>query len=605
MENFKKEKISIPVFLYFIIDFIVIVGMFYFARYLVQLNEKNTLVTFSLYKNFLVYIAVYLLIAVNLKVYRRKFDQSTFIDILYISCAFLIAALAIMSYQLIFYKMILFRFTIVVAVLTIVMTQLYRFLFLLLMDIQVQATNKDKKRALIIGAGEAGRSVVSQMRNLGKFDCWPIGYLDDDPAKQNNYYSGIPVLGTINDLQDVVARYDIEQILIAIPSADSEVTRKISQMCLKSGIPTDIIPYIEDALTGKIKTDVIRTINVEDILGREKVVLSLGGLREQIENKTVLVTGAGGTIGSEICRQLVKLNPSRLVLLGHGENSIYLIHKELRNLIIDTQLNCVICDIKDKKRLDYIFQMHRPDVVYHAAAHKHVPLMEENVLEAIHNNIFGTYNVVTCAKNHNTKYFVMISTDKAVNPTSVMGATKRIAEEIVRAVNDECSDMRYIAVRFGNVLGSRGSVVPLFQEQIAKGGPVTITDRRMIRYFMSIPEAASLVLRSGSLEDAGEIYVLDMGEPVRILDLAKTMIQLSNRTEDEIKIVEIGIRSGEKLYEELITSKEKIMHKVDNKIFVANTQKMDVELLKDYLAVVNTLSEEQAKIRTLDLARMR
>ena len=328
---------------------------------------------------------------------------------------------------------------------------------------------------------------------------------------------------------------------------------------------------MEEMASGKISMSRLKKIDVVDLLGRDEVQLDIDSIKDQITGKTILVTGAGGSIGSEICRQVIRFNPRKLILIGHGENSIYMIDRELRNehKINETEIIPLIADVQDRDKVFDIMHVYRPDIVYHAAAHKHVPLMEYNPREAVKNNIYGSKNVAEAAKSVQVKNFVMVSTDKANNPPNVMGATKRIAEMIVTGLNEEgCT--KFSAVRFGNVLGSRGSVIPVFREQIAKGGPITVTDFRMTRYFMTIPEASRLVIQSGALAKGGEIFILDMSEPVKIVDLAKNMIRLSGYSEDEIEIVETGIRPGEKLYEELLLDKERNDEAVFEKIFVGN-----------------------------------
>jgi FlaA1/EpsC-like NDP-sugar epimerase len=345
------------------------------------------------------------------------------------------------------------------------------------------------------------------------------------------------------------------------------------------------MPSVEEIASGKISISKFKEIDVVDLLGREEVQLDIDSIKDQITDKIILVTGAGGSIGSEICRQVIKFNPKKLLLLGHGENSIYLIDRELKSKYKEktTDICPIIADVQDRERMFEIMEQYRPDIVYHAAAHKHVPLMEYNPRESVKNNIYGTKNVAEAAKKNNVKNFVMVSTDKANNPPNVMGATKRIAEMIVTGLNEE-GKTKFSAVRFGNVLGSRGSVIPVFREQIAKGGPITVTDFRMTRYFMTIPEASRLVIQSGALAKGGEIFVLDMSEPVKIVDLAKNMIRLSGYSEEDIEIVETGIRPGEKLYEELLLDKERNDEQVFDKIFVGNIKGYDLNKVMDFVS---------------------
>ena len=410
--------------------------------------------------------------------------------------------------------------------------------------------------------------------------------MDDDKNKQNTYLHGVKVVGTTEQIPEIVGNYEVEQIVIAIPSLAPDDYERIVEYCQQTEVKVNAMPKYEQVITGKLSVSKLQEIDIADLLGRKEVKLDQQSLKSNLKCKTVLVTGAGGSIGSELCRQIAQFCPARLLLLGHGENSIYLIHKELSSRYKDDiELIPIIADIQDRERIFHIMETYRPDRVYHAAAHKHVPLMEYNPTEAVKNNIYGTRNVAEAAKAAGVAKFVMISTDKAVNPPNVMGATKRVAEMVVTSLNEEGKTL-FSAVRFGNVLGSRGSVVPLFKEQIAKGGPITVTDFRMTRYFMTIPEASRLVIQAGALMQGGEVFVLDMGEPVKILDLAKKMITLSGHTEEEIQIQEAGIRPGEKLYEELLSAKEKVNDQVYEKIFVGNVQslpKIEVDSYVDSL----------------------
>lgn len=433
-------------------------------------------------------------------------------------------------------------------------------------------TSEEVKNTLILGAGEGGRILYNSLlgsKTAGDINV--IGFIDDDPNKRHTYLSGKKVLGSIKDLPELVEKYEIAMITIAIPSLSRKKLREIFELIEPLHVKVNSMPSMEEVASGKINLSRLKEIDVVDLLGRDEVQLDIDAIKDQITGKTILVTGAGGSIGSEICRQVIRFNPRRLLLLGHGENSIYLIDRELRNNYSEcvTEIVPIIADIQDRKKIFAIMEDYQPEIVYHAAAHKHVPLMEYNPREAVKNNVYGTKNVAEAAKAAKVKNFVMVSTDKANNPPNVMGATKRIAEMIVTGLN-EAGCTKFSAVRFGNVLGSRGSVIPVFREQIANGGPITITDFRMTRYFMTIPEASRLVIQSGALAKGGEIFILDMGEAVKIIDLAKNMVRLSGYSEDEIEIVETGIRPGEKLYEELLLDKERNDQAVFEKIFVGN-----------------------------------
>lgn len=443
----------------------------------------------------------------------------------------------------------------------------------------------DGTKTLIVGSGDGASLFIKTAQQKSK-DLKIVAIVDDDKNKQNTYLHGVKVVGTTEQIPEIVGNYEVEQIVIAIPSLAPDDYERIVEYCQQTEVKVNAMPKYEQVITGKLSVSKLQEIDIADLLGRKEVKLDQQSLKSNIKCKTVLVTGAGGSIGSELCRQIAQFCPARLLLLGHGENSIYLIHKELSSRYKDDiELIPIIADIQDRERIFHIMETYRPDRVYHAAAHKHVPLMEYNPTEAVKNNIYGTRNVAEAAKAAGVAKFVMISTDKAVNPPNVMGATKRVAEMVVTSLNEEGKTL-FSAVRFGNVLGSRGSVVPLFKEQIAKGGPITVTDFRMTRYFMTIPEASRLVIQAGALMQGGEVFVLDMGEPVKILDLAKKMITLSGHTEEEIQIQEAGIRPGEKLYEELLSAKEKVNDQVYEKIFVGNVQslpKIEVDSYVDSL----------------------
>lgn len=467
---------------------------------------------------------------------------------------------------------------------------------------QRQESPLNKHRTLIIGAGEGGRILYNSilynsiLSSKAINDLEVIGFVDDDPNKYKTYLSGIKVIGNTKDLPRLIDELSIDMVTIAIPSLPRKRIREIFHLIESKEVKMNTMPSIEEIASGKINVSRLKEIDVVDLLGREEVKLDLDKLKSHISEKVILVTGAGGSIGSEICRQVLAFSPKKLLLLGHGENSIYLIHRELSGdpSYNKTEIIPIIADIQDREKIFHIMKEHQPDIVYHAAAHKHVPLMEYNPREAVKNNIKGTKNVAEAAKEANVKNFVMVSTDKANNPPNVMGATKRIAEMIVTGLNEENST-KFSAVRFGNVLGSRGSVIPVFREQIAKGGPITITDFRMTRYFMTIPEASRLVIQSGALAKGGEIFVLDMSEPVKILDLARNMIRLSGYTEEEIEIVETGIRPGEKLYEELLLDKERNDEQVYEKIFVGNIKGYPIQEVMEFVTGLSDDDKQLAK----------
>ncbi|EMF0062735.1 nucleoside-diphosphate sugar epimerase/dehydratase [Enterococcus hirae] len=455
-------------------------------------------------------------------------------------------------------------------------------------------SNEKKVRILIIGAGEGGQLLYqsflgSQIVN----NIEVVGFVDDDCNKWGTYLLGKKVLGNTREINQLIQTFRINMVTIAIPSLPKKKIQQLVQSIENKNIKVNMVPSFEEVATGKINVSQLKEVDVIDLLGREEVSLDLESISHQLEGQTILVTGAGGSIGSEICRQVLAFEPAKLILLGHGENSIYSIHRELTTLDPQRKVEIlpIIADIQDRERIFYLMEKYHPTIVYHAAAHKHVPLMEYNPTEAIKNNINGTKNVAEAAKKNHVKNFVMISSDKANRPPNVMGATKRIAEMLITSLN-QSGETKFSAVRFGNVLGSRGSVIPLFKEQILRGGPIIVTDFRMTRYFMTIPEASRLVIQSGALAKGGEIFVLDMDKPIKIVDLAKNMIHLSGYTEEDIEIVETGIRPGEKLYEELLLEKEKKETQIFEKIFVGDIKGFS---LKEVTQLIEQLPEDESE----------
>ena len=415
---------------------------------------------------------------------------------------------------------------------------------------------RQQRRVMIVGAGEAGRSVIGEIQNSKYLNQKICCIIDDDPGKVGKYIRGIKIAGDRHSIKKCVRKYNIQQIIITIPSASAVQLRPILDICKETDCELKIMPGVYQLVNGEVSVSKLRPVSIEDLLGREEIQVNLDEIMGYVSNKIVMVTGGGGSIGSELCRQIASHNPKQLIIFDIYENNAYDIQQELIRNNPDLNLVVLIGSVRDENRLEDIFCKYRPDIVYHAAAHKHVPLMEKSPNEAIKNNVLGTYKLVKMADRWGVKKFVQISTDKAVNPTNIMGASKRICEMIVQTFNKQ-SDTDYVAVRFGNVLGSNGSVIPLFKKQIAEGGPVTVTHPDIIRYFMTIPEAVSLVLQAGAYAKGGEIFVLDMGEPVKILDLAKNMIRLSGLTLGrDIEIEFTGLRPGEKLYEELLMDEE-------------------------------------------------
>lgn len=457
----------------------------------------------------------------------------------------------------------------------------------------------DVKRVLIVGAGAAGAMVIKELRNHDTLQSKPVAIVDDDPLKRDLTINGVPVLGCRGDIPYICEKENIDGIIIAIPSAKKGDIRKIVEQCKKTKCKIKILPGVYELIDGKVSVNKIRDVEIEDLLGREEIKLDMGKICGYLKGKKVLVTGGGGSIGSELCRQIARFKPKELVILDIYENNAYDIQNELLRKYRDLNFKVLIASIRDKYRIEEIMDSERPDVVFHAAAHKHVPLMEENPQEAIKNNVFGTLNVVQAADKYGVKKFVQISTDKAVNPTNVMGATKRICEMIIQSINS-VSKTEFVAVRFGNVLGSNGSVIPLFKKQIAEGGPVTVTHPDVIRYFMTIPEACQLVIQAGAMAKGGEIFILDMGEPVKIMDLAKDLIKLSGfepGVDMEIKITRL--RPGEKLYEELLLDEEGVSQTSHNKIFIGKPIFNDYNYLLGKLEWLRVLSEfrDEEKIK--------
>lgn len=476
-----------------------------------------------------------------------------------------------------------------------------RFIWRVLRDRYI-SNPEDKKPTLIIGAGSTGAFIARQLRAQGNAELLPIGFVDDERSKQKMQLYNLPVLGQIKDIAAVIKNHNIEHVIIAIPTLKKSTLHEIVKTCNRLRVKAQTIPKMEDLMTGKVSVSQLKNVEVEDLLGREPVELDTESISGYVTGKTVMITGAGGSIGSELCRQLMRFKPEKMVLVGHGEYSIYSIDMELRESFAEFQVEIipVIGDIRDRSRMFEIVEKYQPSIIYHAAAHKHVPLMEFNPHEAVKNNIIGTKNVAEAAETFGVHTFVLVSSDKAVNPTNVMGATKRAAEMVIQDLSKHAKTT-FVAVRFGNVLGSRGSVIPLFKKQISQGGPVTVTDPEMTRYFMTIPEASRLVIQAGALAKGGEIFVLDMGEPVKIVDLARNLIHLSGYTDDEIEIQFTGIRPGEKLFEELLNEDEILPGEVYDKIYVGRTTQVNYKALVELIDQFEALSNEEIKDRLMKI----
>jgi len=462
---------------------------------------------------------------------------------------------------------------------------------------------ENAKPTLIVGAGAAGTLLVRQMLMHPKMRMMPVAFVDDDPEKQRKDIYGVRILGTTKDIEKIVQHMGITKVVIAMPSLPNKKLNEVYDVARKTGAECVILPNIDEVMSGNLHVQQLRNVEIEDLLGRDPVELDQTLIEKQLRGKRILVTGAGGSIGSEICRQVSSFRPKELIILGHGENSIYQLNMELLGKYAEHfRITPVIADVQDRKRIFEVMEKYRPDVVYHAAAHKHVPLMEINPREAVKNNILGTRNVAEAANHAKVKTFVMISTDKAVNPPNIMGATKRLCEMIVQDMATKSDSTKYVAVRFGNVLGSRGSVIPLFKKQIAKGGPITVTHPDIVRYFMTIPEAAQLVIQAGSLARGGEIFVLDMGKPVRIVDLAKNLIRLSGYSEDDIEIKFTGLRPGEKMYEELLNEGEINPKQIFPKIHIGIADNSKIDRVYDFIEKFEDYSEQELHDELIDIA---
>jgi FlaA1/EpsC-like NDP-sugar epimerase len=586
--------------LFIIIDSIIVLTAIFYSRFLV--NATFHVLTLQIFISALTILLGHHLFSVKLKLYKKLWQYASVGELLTILKIVTASIILTAIVQMFLFQEVSFRLLSVTWLLHILLIGGSRFCWRMLRDSYLYK-NQNKKRTLIIGAGSAGTMVARQLLKNSEADLIPVAFIDDDYRKHKLEILGIPVISGVIDIEKNVHDLDIENIVIAIPSLSKSDLNTIFKECAKTNAKTQILPMIEDLVTGKVFVNQFRDIQMEDLLGREEIVLDTDSISEKLTDKVVLVTGAGGSIGSEICRQVSLFNPRKLILLGHGENSIYSIEMELKESLKNSGIEVIseIADIQDEKKMLAIMGQYQPHVVYHAAAHKHVPLMEKNPEEAVKNNIIGTMNVAKAASWHGVNTFVMISSDKAVNPTSVMGSTKRLAEMMIQKMDRE-SATKFVAVRFGNVLGSRGSVIPLFKKQIEKGGPVTVTHPEMVRYFMTIPEASRLVIQAGALAKGGEIFVLDMGDPVKIVDIAKNLIKLSGYSVDEIGIEFTGMRPGEKLFEELLKENEVHDEQIYPKIYVGKTAELYTEEIEEILSSFELLKVDDLKQRLLNLA---
>ena len=490
-------------------------------------------------------------------------------------------------------------FPIVYSMLLAAGTGTLRLIYRALRRKRADRSTAEKKRTMLIGGGQAGAMVLREFRYSAHSENKVVCVIDDDRSKWGSFIQGVKIVGGKESIVSAAEKYNVEEIILAIPSASRRQKLDILEICHATGCKLRTLPGLYQLANGEVSIQKIREVDIEDLLGRDIVKIDLNDVAGYIKDKVVLVTGGGGSIGSELCRQAATQKPKTLIIFDIYENNAYELQMELRRQHPELDLVVLIGSVRDKGRVDYVFDKYRPDIVCHAAAHKHVPLMEDSPLEAIKNNVFGTYNVAEAADRYGARRMILVSTDKAVNPTNVMGASKRICEMVVQMWNGR-SKTEYVAVRFGNVLGSAGSVIPLFRRQIKEGGPVTVTDKNVIRYFMTIPEAVQLIFQAGAYAKGGEIFVLDMGEPVRIDDLARNMIRLSGLEPDlDIPIVYTGLRPGEKLYEELLLSGEGMQKTANDLIYIGGEAPFDEALLSEKLTELSELHEgEEMLLRT-------
>lgn len=568
-----------------ILDILLIQFAYYFAFWL-RFDGQIDQMHYGTYREaLLIILIIKVSVFIYFKLYRSLWEYASIEELINIVTAVMLANAATISYFVFMQSKHLPRsIYIIVAMLDLIFIGGSRFGYRALRRIKHKdflIRNPKTSKVLVIGAGDAGAVIIKELKNHNDLNANPVAIIDDNVNKQGQRMNGVPIVGDRSMIEKTVNKHQIDEIIIAIPSANKSRISDIVHECKKTKAKVKILPGVYELIDGKVTVNQIREVEIEDLLGREPVHLDTEGIETYIENKRVLVTGGGGSIGSELCRQIARFNPKELIILDIYENNVYDLQNELNSQYnkygFEEKLNMsvIIASVRDGQRIDSVIKERKPDVIFHAAAHKHVPLMESNPSEAIKNNILGTYNVAKAADKYNVAKFVLISTDKAVNPTNVMGATKRFCEMIVQSFA-KVSDTEYVAVRFGNVLGSNGSVIPLFKRQIAKGGPVTVTHKDIIRYFMTIPEAAQLVLQAGAMAEGGEIFVLDMGQPVKIYDLAHDLIKLSGfEPEKDIKVAVTGLRPGEKLYEELLLDEEGITNTLHDKIFIGKP--IDVE----------------------------
>lgn len=550
-------------------------------------------------KSFPIYFVAALIVMAVTRLYNRVWTYASLNDFFAIVRASLIIEAIFVCYHVTLQINMPRSYYFIDCAMMVALFSCIRFAKIAFKSIKDSSKKKNIKRfIMIIGAGSAANILIKELK-MPQSDGKAICAIDDNPNKKNKYILGVPIVGMRNDIPKNVRKYNINEIIIAIPSASAKDVREIIEICNTTGVPVKILPSVAKSLTTSLSS-VIREVRYEDLLGRDQIVVNQEGIYDFINKKTILVTGGGGSIGSELCRQIMSNNPKRLIIFDIYENCAYEIQNELKKVYPDCQIETLIGSVRDYNRMENIFIKYHPDVVYHAAAHKHVPLMEDSPNEAIKNNCLGTWNVAELADKYEVSNFILISTDKAVRPTNIMGASKRICEMITQYWAAKSKKTRYAAVRFGNVLGSNGSVIPLFLKQIEKGGPVTVTHKDITRFFMTIPEAVALVLQASLYAKGGEIFVLDMGEPVRIYDLAKNLIKMKGYVPNkDIKIEIVGLRPGEKLYEELLMDEEGLT-KTDNQlIYIGQPITIDESFTDSLFKLINASQNNNDNIKKL------
>ena len=539
-------------------------------------------------------VVVYVFFAV-FRLYFIVFTSVGIVDTLRTMCAVLCVYIINVALSLIF-DGIYFRACSIYCIFLFIFTILIRYFKRIYIAVRysIRRKNKNKIRALIVGGGNAGTMLIREIQTTDKIDYLPICVVDDDADKLGKNICGVNIAGTTADIPSLAEKYSIDEILIAMPAAPKADVKRVYNICAKTNFKVKTLPGIYQIVSGEASVTALREVRITDLLGRDQVRVNLDEIMGYIENRVVLVTGGGGSIGSELSRQIASHSPKQLIILDIYENNAYDIEQELKRHYPELNLLVLIASIRDKTKMEDVFTKYAPEIVFNAAAHKHVPLMETSPNEAVKNNVFGTLNVATCADKFNAKVFVQISTDKAVNPTNVMGATKRICEMIIQTIGKHSKNTKFVAVRFGNVLGSNGSVIPLFEKQISEGGPVTVTHKDIIRYFMTIPEAVSLVLQAGAYAKGGQIFVLDMGEPVKIYDLAYNLIKLSGLEPDvDIEIKCTGLRPGEKLYEERLMDEEGMDKTPNGLINIAKPIELNEQFLWDSLDKLQKAAKDE------------